>query len=712
MELIHLPIPTTPRILGNLSIKHMFNSHSLRLVFSFLLFLFCGTSSVFANDLCNKITLTQKTLKAEHISPIKNIDTLKVRLVSNFIENTDPLGIIYLRMDIESFDMYSNTPKSLCELASHLKSVYHDRLMHTISMIESISFEEADFSKSSIVTLHQNERSYPVDTNDIQRLVIEELRYRGEASAFFSIHPDSLKSTSIDSLIKMSFRNSIDAKEAFICHYKDNIQDEKSFDEHFTYQFMNSLTNSYDPHTAFFNESVLNMFMQSLSSEAPTFGIAFDKNKFGEIIVANLQPGGPAWASNLMHEGDRIVDLTWNDLVPIDYKCYPPYRLSAFLDNQPQEQLIVHFKGLDGEIKKVKLNKAVCAIDENAIKSFILNIPGGPKLAYLSIPSFYSDWEGFIADGMANDVAKELVKLNRQHIDGLILDLRGNGGGSIKEALDLTGIFINDGPVALSEVVSGNVLALKDLNRGSIYNGPLLVMVDAGSASASEIVAGALQDYNRAVIVGSRTYGKATGQSIKPLNNNADGNSAIERSNDVLKVTEMKLYRVNGASNQYSGLMPDVILPTLITDSRHEYENPFALLNDTTAKMVKFKKLPSLPLDKLLLQSEKRVAENTYFQGVEILNEKLKLWYAKEIELDLDVSSFKNLITSNLMEFYREELLPESSGEMTAANNSFDAPLIEFDDQVSEINDMIMNGLTKDPYVIESYHILSDLITQ
>lgn len=678
------------------------------------MFLICwsGTiSTVFADDLCDKIKLIRKTLKTAHIEPLESIDTLKKRLVSNFIESTDPLRIIYLKNDVEVFEHQAKTSKSLCELSSYFKTVYSERLTQTIKIIEGLAFDSPDFSKSSIVTLHQEVDYFAADLNDLEHLIRQELRYRGEASAFFSILPDSLPNTAIDSIVAMSLRNTNEAQAAFICHYKDQIRDPQSFEEHFAYHFMNALTNSYDPHTAFFNENILNMFMQGLSNEAPTFGLSFDKNKFGEIVVANLQPGGPAWTSNLIHEGDRIVGLSWKDLTPIDYKCHSAYRLGTYLDNQTHEQLIVRFKGKNEDIQQVKLNKAICTIDENSIKSFILEITGGPKTAYLSIPSFYSDWEGFVADGMANDVAKELVKLNRQHIDGLILDLRGNGGGSIKEALDLAGIFINDGPVALTEVVSGNVLTLKDLNRGSIYNGPLLIMVDGGSASASEIVAAALKDYNRAVIVGSRTYGKATGQSMTPLNGESDSPSDLASSEkDVLKVTEMKLFRINGTSNQYSGLQPDIILPSLITDLGHEYENPFALPNDTTDKQVKYTKLAKLPLEELRLNSQKRLSADAYFIGIEDLNQKLGVWYGKEIELDLNVSSFKSLVVNNLKEFYRDELLPVPTSKMTAQNNSFDAPLIEFDDQVSEINNMIMNGLVKDPYLIESYHILSDLI--
>ena len=215
------------------------------------------------------------------------------------------------------------------------------------------------------------------------------------------------------------------------------------------------------------------------------------------------------------------------------------------------------------------------------------------------MPGFYTDWESDYAKGCANDMAKELIKLKQEKVDGIIIDLRNNGGGSMKEAIELSGIFINAGPVAISVDNNRQPLVHKDPNMGAIYDGPLLVMVNGFSASASELLAASLQDYHRAIIVGSPTFGKASGQGVYPL---IDKSYAYNRSHKATqfgftKVTTFKFYRITGASHQQKGIIPHIMLPDLFyKTASDEASLPYALPEDSVVKKTYYKALPDLPI--------------------------------------------------------------------------------------------------------------------
>src|SRR5688572_21233923 len=191
------------------------------------------------------------------------------------------------------------------------------------------------------------------------------------------------------------------------------------------------------------------------------------------------------------------------------------------------------FKKTDATIKTVFLRKEKIENEENIVRGFVLK--GEKKIGYILLPGFYTEWENESGSSCANDVAKEIVKLKRENIEGLILDVRFNGGGSMGEAMELTGIFIDEGPLAGTKYRDGKVAFMKDPNRGQIYTGPMVLMVNGQSASASEMLAAALQDYNRAVIVGSNTFGKATMQQMMPLDTAQRNPLSGDHKSDIVK---------------------------------------------------------------------------------------------------------------------------------------------------------------------------------
>jgi carboxyl-terminal processing protease len=255
-------------------------------------------------------------------------------------------------------------------------------------------------------------------------------------------------------------------------------------------------------------------------------------------------------------------------------------------------------------------------------------LKGAKKIGYIPLPSFYFD-TGNVSGGAAGDVAKAIIKLNKENIEGLILDLRFNGGGSIEEARELAGIFIDFGPVVMYKQADQTVSVLKDMTRGTVYNGPVIIMVNGFSASASELLAASLQDHKRAMIVGGRTYGKGTGQRIYPLTGS---------STDFAKVTLLKIYRINGKTYQHKGVIPDVTLPD-VTQSLGDREADFAyaLSSDSVTKKAYYTPLTMKALTPLAEKSMARVQQSQSFKSVDQMQRKLLT------PVPLDAAGFKSV---------------------------------------------------------------------
>ncbi len=263
-------------------------------------------------------------------------------------------------------------------------------------------------------------------------------------------------------------------------------------------------------------------FETELSGFEYSTGMGLGQNEDGNYEVDRLEPGGNAWRSGELHKGDVVLSIKKGTGTAKELSEMDEDEVDALLSGNSDEKVELTVKTAAGVTKKITLTKEKVTNDEGIVKSYVIS--GKQKIGYIKLPDFYSreshdiqTEDDVIFDGCANDVSKEIVKLTRDTITGLILDLRYNGGGSMWEAMQLAGIFIDYGPVGSVKDKEGKVRFLKDPNRGTAYDGPLLVLINGASASASELTSAMLQDYKRALIVGSTTYGKGTAQYMLPL---------------------------------------------------------------------------------------------------------------------------------------------------------------------------------------------------
>ncbi len=472
-----------------------------------------------------------------------------------------------------------------------------------------------------------------------------------------------------------------------------------------------SVASCFDPHTEFFSMAKKEEFQGELGDKQLQFGFGLSEGKEGTQI-SRLKPGSPAYKSGQIHEGDEILALQWEGNEEVDVSDGSPAEVSALISGDHPKNLTLTLKKSDGSIRKVTLQreKAVVDDDNSKVRSFILK--GTHRIGFISLPAFYTDWESGNSgnNGCADDVAKEILKLRKDNIEGLILDLRYNGGGSMTEAIALAGIFIDLGPVGMTKNKEGKVFTMKDVNRGSVYDGPLILLVNGFSASASEMLAGTLQDYHRALIVGSPTFGKATAQVVLPLDTVFDENhlERMKSAVNFIKVTVERLYRVNGSSAQETGVIPDVLLRDFTaTQSERERTLPFALPNTQIDPNKYYHPYPALPTDSL----------KAYARSFTDTCEYLRVFntYLDEI-LALEKPKDEFLSLQRIREEHEElrKFMAERQKSMETVSlpyeiqwNAYEKIRMHSDEDLRNTNLALTNVLSRDPGLLLGYQIAS-----
>jgi carboxyl-terminal processing protease len=354
---------------------------------------------------------------------------------------------------------------------------------------------------------------------------------------------------------------------------------------------MNAFTNVYDPHTSYFSPRTSENFNINMSLSLEGIGAVLQSdNEYTKVV--RLVPGGPAQKQGQLSPADRIVGVAQGDKEMINVVGWRLDEVVELIRGDKHSlvrlEVIPTESQLDTETEVIPLIRDKVKLEEQAASSSKVIIERNGKshtIGVIDLPTFYADFQA-MQQGDPNyksttrDVLRLLNELQTEDaIEGLVIDLRGNGGGSLDEANRLTGLFINEGPTVQVRNANNRVEVLEDPDPELVYNGPLIVLVDRLSASASEIFAGAIQDYGRGIIMGSQTFGKGTVQSVRPLNHGQ------------LKITQAKFYRISGASTQHKGVVPDIIVPALIDKTKVGEDSLEHALKWDSIQSAKFKNL-------------------------------------------------------------------------------------------------------------------------
>ncbi|MEO7443868.1 MAG: carboxy terminal-processing peptidase [Ferruginibacter sp.] len=482
-------------------------------------------------------------------------------------------------------------------------------------------------------------------------------------------------------------------------------------DENFS-TFMNAITGVMDPHTSYFLPIDLRSFNETM--RGGFFGIGAQlKDEDGKIKIGSLVTGAPAWKNGELKENDEIIKVAQGKAEPVDITGYAVTDAVKLIRGAKGSEVRLTVKRMDGTIKVISIIREDIKLEDVFVKSAIIN--GAHKIGYIYLPEFYADFENPNGPRCAVDVARELEKLKAEKVEGIVLDLRGNGGGSLYDVVQMAGLFIPDGPICQVKGREDKPNILRDRDRNVQYDGPLTVLVDETSASASEIFAAAIQDYKRGIVIGSTsTYGKGTVQRNIPLNPVSENALFTPKKTDDLgtvKLTLQKFYRINGDATQLKGVVPDVVLPDRLEYIKfREKDNPNSLKWDEIEKASYQTWTSNFSTPAVISSANEDVNKSATFnkiktdvQWLEKNND--KAYSLNIVQFKQDQQNLKN-IYKNIEELYK---LPVP---MKIRNLGVDTSAINLAKEKVDRNKLWLKAVSNDIYIDESVKITNKMIQQ
>lgn len=534
-------------------------------------------------------------LEQGHYSPKTINDDFSKEVLKKFENDLDAEKNILLKSDIESFKKFENKIDNEIhgeELVSFftINDTYIKRLNETSNLYKALLEKPFDFNTDESVQLDREKLDYPTSEADRKEIWRKRLKFltltrysnmlddreKNKGKADFKYKADSTLEREARDAVRKQFERFFTTKKT-----SDNI------DENFS-TFINAITGSMDPHTDYLAPVDKRSFDETMKGSFYGIGAQL-KEDDGKIKISSLISGGPAWKGGELKVEDEIIKVGQGNEEPVDVTGYSVTdAVKIIRGSKKGSEVRLTVRRMDGSIVVIPIIRDEIKLDDTFAKSAVIN-DGDHKIGYIYLPEFYVDFADPNGAKCSDDVAIEIKKLKAENVDGIIMDLRGNGGGSLPEVVKMVGLFIPEGPVCVVKGREDKPYQWKDKDPSVLYSGPLTVMVDEFSASASEIFAAAIQDYKRGIIIGSTsTYGKGTVQRTISLNPDSDNpffaNRKVEDLGSV-KLTLQKFYRINGGATQLRGVTPDIVIPDRLEYLKfREKDNTAALPWDEIGK--------------------------------------------------------------------------------------------------------------------------------
>lgn len=668
-------------------------------------------------------------LEQGHYSPKKIDDDFSKTVLKTFLEDLDDDKTIFLQADIDSFRRFQTKiddeihGEKLESFYSISKS-YTRRLNEVSAYYTGILNKPFDYTKDENIMLDGKKVDFPTTTD--ARLEVWRKRLKYLVLTKYSDMLDDRermtdKKLSADSAKKIKFvykadstleREARDQVRRQIDRYFTTLKNHNTTDELFS-SFVNAVTGTMDPHTNYFAPVDSRGFTEMMSGKFYGIGAQLKEDQ-SKIKIASLITGGPAWKSAEIGVDDEIVKIGQGAAEPVDVTGYAVTDAVKLIRGAEKgTEVRITLRKPDGSLKVVALKRDEIKLDDTFVKSAI--IKGEHKIGYIYLPEFYVDFEDPAGAKCSEDVAREVKKLKAENVEGIVIDLRGNGGGSLPEVVKMAGLFIEDGPICQ---VKGRderqPYQWKDKDKTILYDGPLTVMVDEFSASASEIFAAAIQDYKRGIIVGSSsTYGKGTVQRTIPLSPESENQLFNKKSEDLgtVKLTLQKFYRINGGATQLRGVVPDVVIPDRMELARaREKDNASSLSWDEIAKVDYKPWTSSYSTDAIAAIANQQVNNNTTFTRMRAKIDSIDKENDRAYSLNL--VKYKAAQKELKANYKVLEDLMKLNNQLNVKNISADETKIAADKDKAEKNKRFLNSIKGDIYIDEAVKVTNKMIVQ
>lgn len=581
-------------------------------------------------------------LEQGHYNPKKIDDAFSKGVLQDYIKTLDPDKYIFLQSDIQNFKKFENRIDdeihgSPLESFYTIARVYNKRIDEAAAIFKEVLSQPFNFEVNEFYEADGDKKKAPANVEDRYDHIRKRVKYN-VLTRFVSLQEDREKQNK-DSLYKpdsILLKEATQAIEKQYNRFFETLRNHNSQDELFS-AFVNTITSRMDPHTNYMAPIDKRTFDEMMSGTFYGIGAQLREEE-GKIKIVSLVTGGPAWKSGELKPEDEILKIAEGDAAPVDVTGYALSDAVKLIRGEKKgTEVKLTVRRPDGTEKVISLIRDEISLDDVYAKSAVLE--GKRKIGYILLPEFYANFQDPSARRSSTDVAKEVQKLKDQNVEGIIIDLRSNGGGSLSDVVDMVGLFIKNGPVVQVKGRNEKASVLSVQNKDVLYSGPLTVLVDEFSASASEIFAAAIQDYHRGIIIGSSsTYGKGTVQrtlSLEPQSENSIFGRKPEGLGDI-KLTFRKFYRINGGTTQRVGVVPDIILPDRMEIFKlREKDNPNALGWDEIPKAnYSLWKDGNVPMEEVIKEAKKEVLEKPKFNGIKTVVSKVESYRDEPIPLN------------------------------------------------------------------------------
>ena len=689
---------------------------------SLIAFIMCLASCSFVSkdfDTSDKdslvIQLITYVLDQAHYLDKEIDDDFSEKVFNTFLENLDPYKRYFYASDIEEFSEYKysiddafKTPN--LDFFDLVYERYKKRMSESEKIFNNILSNPFDFSKDEVCECDFEVLEY-VQTNEelndrwrkLLKIYVIENYHNEIEDDLRKLEKDSLFQTRNIDLIEKETRESL--SETMIQNYKF-VSEEMQRSDWFSV-YINSFVSQYDPNTSYLDPESKDRFDVDMSGNYAGIGARLQK-KIDKVEITEVISGGPAWKDNTLEKGDAILKVRQDDEEePVSILTMRLSEAVKLIKGEKGTMVHLTVKKVDGSISEVTVKRDIVQLEETYIKSSIVKKDNN-NYGIINIPKFYIDFDNQSNRDAAKDLKTEIERLKEQGIKGLVIDLRNNGGGALKTVVDMAGMFIKNGPVVQVKYFDKEKQVLSDRDRSILWTGPLVILVNEGSASASEILAAAMQDYKRAIIIGgNQTWGKGTVQNVFPLNRMVRGNTNGDLG--ALRYTTQKYYRINGGSVQLEGVKSDINVPyryKYLDFGEKDSENPLEWDEIDDVDYTTWQS--NFDFDQAIEKSKDRMSNNEYLKLVDENAKWIKTVRDDKL-INLNYDNFKKELEENLSETKKFDALNDFSMDFNFKSLPYELDLIEKDSVLGIKRKRWHKSLNKDVYIDEALNVLSDL---
>jgi carboxyl-terminal processing protease len=655
-------------------------------------------------------------LRQGHFAP-KNLDDAFSKSVhKKFLERLDYSKTFFLQEDIKEFAIYqyqidNQIEKGSSEFFDLVSSTYDDRIKEAEGYYKNHIDMPMNFNTNESIELDGKKLEWTQSKQELNNRWKTNMKYRllsrynelrenqKEAIADGKLEKKDIKT---DAELKKDARKSIKKSMEYYFRRINKITEKEKFT-----LYLNAITQNYDPHTTYMAPKDKKRFDVEMSGSFFGIGAVLKLNDETICEIERVMPGTPSSRQGSLKAGDQILKVAQGDEDPIEVVGWDLEDIVNIIRGKKGSTVKLTVKHMGGTEEVIPIVRGKIEMEASFAKSLIIN-ENNNKIGYISLPSFYASFNDFNGRRCSTDMKEEIEKLKKASVDGIVIDLRNNGGGSLGDVVDIAGYFIEDGPVVQVKSQNRRPQEMRDRDPGILYNGPLAILINSNSASASEILAAAMQDYKRAVILGSTSFGKGTVQRIVNLDDYFKGSTEYKPLGS-LKITTQKFYRVNGGATQLKGVEPDIKIPTtyeLLDQGERKDENAMAWDQIMSADFNPY----GLNFDKLIKKSKQRIASDKNFALIKKNAKRIKK-RDEDNRYSLNITTYNREIEEGKKISKEYEALKKAKQKLTLTNLPAIANAVAKDTLEKAKNKTWHEAVETDPYISEAVNVLADWIS-